>query len=144
MWDITEADIYGRQQEPKGLVEVFINQISCNVSQSLPNIEENLALLDVYNSTNYQGSSGAQGDSKVRQNLRNAKAAASHNVRRNYGRGANGARRNRIIKTQGKVLSKDGNIKAKKQAENDADSEDVSADEEKSAHQPRNVRFADD
>ena len=42
------------------------------------------------------------------------------------------------------MLSKDGNIKAKKQAENDADSEDVSADEEQSTQQPRNVRFADD
>ena len=80
----------------------------------------------------------------MRQNLRNAKAAANHNVRRNYGRGANGQRRNRIIKTQGKVLSKDGNVKAKKQAENDADSEDASADEEQSSQKQRNVRFADD
>ena len=68
MWDITEADIFGRQEEPKGFVEIFVNQITCNVSQSLPNLEENLALLDVFNSNNmnYQGSSGAQGDSKVR------------------------------------------------------------------------------
>ena len=25
MWDIVEADIFGRQHDPKGMVEVFIN-----------------------------------------------------------------------------------------------------------------------
>ena len=33
------------------MVEVIVNQITCNISQSLPNGEENLALLDVFNTT---------------------------------------------------------------------------------------------
>jgi hypothetical protein len=82
-----------------------------------------LALLDVFNSSNhnFQGSSGAQGAS-------GSGGRAAHQIRRNFGRGQN-RRKNQIINRYQKKTETAKKQKVKT-TDNDADSEDASADEE--------------
>jgi hypothetical protein len=69
MWDIHSIEEFERKEDLDCKVIVQINQVTCNVSTSLPTGEHNFALIDVFGNNYYRVNQGIQGSTQgIQQN----------------------------------------------------------------------------
>jgi len=153
MWDIQGVEVRERREDADAKVAVYIQRVTCGVSESFPTGENNLALLDVFRSHGYyQG--GYQGIQGGGSGASGGGGKGSHQILKRsgggggYGRGASkrtgtgqGGRLSRQQRTAGRGRQLQPSHQKRQQRkiisdntnDNDADSEDASADEDMSA-----------
>lgn len=134
IWDLVAQETVDQQESPTEPVAVGVLMAQCNVSLSMPNGEGNFALMDAFQAhSGYQGHQGGtslmSGNTLKRNFGRGTggrRIAASTGQGQRHGRHQRGAARGNRGAGQTKLTYQP---KKAQQQENDADSEEESADE---------------